>query len=116
MFDPRPLPSVNMMKTFSEGGSLYPHQREESPATAREDRTRTREISNGERAVTNPDVHAESKSKGWHPEHWVSLVPYGVDQTIRTPTATSSAALLRTAIILLMRGAFCAMVAAMAAP
>jgi len=81
VFDPRPLPSVNMMKTFSEGGSLYPHQREESPATAREDRTRTREISNGERAVTNPDVHAEGKSKGWHPEHWVSLVPYGVNQT-----------------------------------
>jgi molybdopterin-dependent oxidoreductase alpha subunit len=31
--------------------------------------------------VTDPDGHAESKSKGWHPEHWVSLVPYGVDQT-----------------------------------
>lgn len=30
---------------------------------------------------SNPDVHAEGKSKGWHPEHWVSLVPYGVNQT-----------------------------------
>ena len=30
---------------------------------------------------TNPDVHAEAKSKGWDPKQWVSLVPYGVNQT-----------------------------------
>jgi molybdopterin-dependent oxidoreductase alpha subunit len=29
---------------------------------------------------TNPDVHAEAKSKGWNPNQWVSLVPYGVNQ------------------------------------
>ena len=28
----------------------------------------------------NPDAHAEAKSKGWHSKHWVSLIPYGVDQ------------------------------------
>ena len=28
----------------------------------------------------DPDAHAEVKSKGWHPEHWVSLIPYGVNQ------------------------------------
>ena len=28
----------------------------------------------------NPDIHAEAKSKGWDPNHWVSLVPYGVNQ------------------------------------
>jgi molybdopterin-dependent oxidoreductase alpha subunit len=30
---------------------------------------------------SDPNVHAEDKSKGWHREHWVSLVPYGVNQT-----------------------------------
>src|SRR5713101_4972258 len=30
---------------------------------------------------TNPDVHAEAKSKGWDPKQWVSLIPYGVNQT-----------------------------------
>jgi len=30
---------------------------------------------------SNPDMHAEGKSKGWHREHWVGLVPYGVNQT-----------------------------------
>jgi hypothetical protein len=30
---------------------------------------------------SNPDIHAEGKSKGWHPEQWVSLVPYGANQT-----------------------------------
>ena len=29
----------------------------------------------------HPDVHAEAKSRGWDPKHWVSLVPYGVHQT-----------------------------------
>jgi molybdopterin-dependent oxidoreductase alpha subunit len=29
----------------------------------------------------NPDIHAEDKSKGWDPKQWVSLVPYGVNQT-----------------------------------
>jgi molybdopterin-dependent oxidoreductase alpha subunit len=28
----------------------------------------------------SPDVHAEDKSKGWNPNQWVSLVPYGVNQ------------------------------------
>jgi len=27
----------------------------------------------------NPDVHAEAKSR-WNPKHWVSLIPYGVNQ------------------------------------
>ncbi len=26
------------------------------------------------------DVRAESKSKGWRPQHWVSLIPYGVHE------------------------------------
>ena len=30
---------------------------------------------------SDPDVHAEGKSKGWHPEHWVSLIPYGIHET-----------------------------------
>jgi molybdopterin-dependent oxidoreductase alpha subunit len=29
----------------------------------------------------NPDVHAEAKSKGWDRKQWVSLIPYGVNQT-----------------------------------
>jgi molybdopterin-dependent oxidoreductase alpha subunit len=29
----------------------------------------------------NPDVLAEAKSKGWDPKQWVSLIPYGVNQT-----------------------------------
>jgi molybdopterin-dependent oxidoreductase alpha subunit len=29
---------------------------------------------------TNPDIHAEAKSKGWDPKQWVSLVPYGANQ------------------------------------
>ena len=29
----------------------------------------------------NPDVHAEAKSKGWDRKQWVSLVPYGVNQS-----------------------------------
>jgi anaerobic selenocysteine-containing dehydrogenase len=29
----------------------------------------------------NPDIHAEAKSKGWNPKQWVSLVPYGANQT-----------------------------------
>ena len=29
----------------------------------------------------DPDVHAEAKSNGWNPKQWVSLVPYGVQQT-----------------------------------
>jgi molybdopterin-dependent oxidoreductase alpha subunit len=28
----------------------------------------------------SPDRPAESKSKGWHPQHWVNLVPYGLGQ------------------------------------
>jgi molybdopterin-dependent oxidoreductase alpha subunit len=28
----------------------------------------------------NPDELAESKSRGWNPKQWVSLVPYGVNQ------------------------------------
>jgi molybdopterin-dependent oxidoreductase alpha subunit len=28
----------------------------------------------------NPDVLAEKKSKGWNPQQWVSLVPYGLNQ------------------------------------
>jgi molybdopterin-dependent oxidoreductase alpha subunit len=30
---------------------------------------------------SDPDVHAEGKSKGWHSEHWVSLIPYGIHET-----------------------------------
>ncbi len=29
---------------------------------------------------TNPELHAEAKSKGWDPKNWVSLVPYGVHE------------------------------------
>jgi molybdopterin-dependent oxidoreductase alpha subunit len=29
----------------------------------------------------DPDVHAEAKSKGWDSKQWVSLIPYGVNQT-----------------------------------
>jgi molybdopterin-dependent oxidoreductase alpha subunit len=28
----------------------------------------------------NPDIHAEVKAKGWDRKHWVSLIPYGVNQ------------------------------------
>ncbi len=28
----------------------------------------------------HPDAAAESKSKGWNPKHWVSLIPYGLNQ------------------------------------
>ena len=28
----------------------------------------------------NPDVPAETKSQGWDPNQWVSLIPYGVNQ------------------------------------